>query len=97
MSPEEAATRAAAAAAEQRRYEQLKLEFQAWAIGLGLVGTVACYTLYGQDVAISYSLGASGGLTYLRLLSRTVDAGESRGWGRGNLQQVTLGGISLVV
>jgi hypothetical protein len=80
MSPEEAARRAAVAAAEKARYEQLKVEFQAWCIGLGLLGTVACYFLYSKDVAISYALGASSGLTYLRLLSRTVDSGEGQ-WG----------------
>lgn len=78
MTPEEAAQRAAAAARAQQRYEQLKLEFQAWAIGLGLLGTVTCFYLYTKDVAVSYALGASAGLTYLRLLSRTVDAGAPR-------------------
>lgn len=74
MSPEEAAQRAAVAAAEKARYEKLKVEFQAWCIGLGLLGTVSCYFLYTRDVAISYALGAVSGLTYLRLLSRTVDS-----------------------
>jgi uncharacterized membrane protein YhhN len=75
MSPEEAAQRAAVAAAEKARYEQLKVEFQAWCIGLGLLGSVTCDFLYSRDVAISYGLGAFSGLTYLRLLSRTVDSG----------------------
>jgi hypothetical protein len=79
MSPEEAAQRAAVAAAEKARYEQLKVEFQAWCIGLGLLGSVTCYFLYSRDVAISYALGAFSGLTYLRLLSRTVDSGGSSG------------------
>ncbi|KAF6259330.1 hypothetical protein COO60DRAFT_1014853 [Scenedesmus sp. NREL 46B-D3] len=83
MSPEEAAQRAAAAAAEKARYEQLKVEFQAWCIGLGLLGTVTCYFLYSRDVAISYALGASSGLTYLRLLSRTVDSVGADGGGGG--------------
>lgn len=75
MSPEEAAQRAAAAAAEKQRYEQLKTEFQGWTLLLGVLGTATCYFCYTKDVAISYALGASSGLTYLRLLSRTVDAG----------------------
>ncbi|KAF8065922.1 CGL160 [Scenedesmus sp. PABB004] len=74
MAPEEAAARAAAAAVAAARYEQLKLEFQAWAIGLGALGTALCYVSYSRDTAISYALGASAGLTYLRLLSRTIDS-----------------------
>lgn len=77
LSPEEAAARAAAVAAERARYERLKVEFQGWTLGLGLLGTLTCYFVYDNDVAISYVLGASSGLTYLRLLSRSVDAG---GW-----------------
>eukprot|EP00879_Flechtneria_rotunda_P012121 GHRR01012658.1.p1 GENE.GHRR01012658.1~~GHRR01012658.1.p1 ORF type:complete len:362 (+),score=154.95 GHRR01012658.1:620-1705(+) len=79
MTPEEAVQRAAAAALEKQRYERLKVDFQAWTIALGLLGTVTCLYLYSQDVAISYALGASGGLTYLRLLSRTVDAVGDQG------------------
>jgi hypothetical protein len=75
-SPEEAAARAAEAAAEKVRYEQLKVEFQGWTLGIGLVGGIGCYYLYGTDVAISFALGASSGLQYLRLLSRSVDAGS---------------------
>jgi hypothetical protein len=41
----------------------------------GLLGCGTCWALYGQDVTISYALGASAGLTYLRLLGRSVDAG----------------------
>jgi hypothetical protein len=33
--PEEAAAKAAAVAAERARYEQLKVEFQGWTLGLG--------------------------------------------------------------
>lgn len=75
-SPEEAAAKAAEAAAEKARYEALKVEFQGWTLGFGLVGGLAAYYLYGSDVAISYALGASSGLQYLRLLTRSVDAGE---------------------
>lgn len=71
ISPEETARRAI----EQQKYEQLKVEFQGWTLGVGLVGTVAAYTAYSQDTAISYALGASAGLTYLRLLSRSIDSG----------------------
>lgn len=76
QSPEEKAAKAAAAAAEKIRYEQLKVEFQGWTLGFGLVGGLAAYSLYGQDVAISYALGSAAGFMYLRLLSRSVDAGE---------------------
>lgn len=79
ISPEEAAARAAAAALEKQRYDKLKTEFQAFTVLLGAVGTVTCYYCYTKDVAISYALGASSGLTYLRLLTRTVDSGESGG------------------
>lgn len=75
-SAEEAAIKAAVAAAEKARYEQLKVEFQGWTLGFGLLGGIAAYYLYGSDVAASYALGSSAGLTYLRLLSRSVDAGE---------------------
>lgn len=85
--PEEAAAKAAEAAAERARYEQLKVEFQGWTLGFGLVGGLAAYYLYGSDVAISYALGSSAGLQYLRLLTRSVDAGEWRvgrlWWWRG--------------
>lgn len=77
MSPEEAAARAATAALEKQRYEKLKTEFQGWTLALGLLGTATCYYCYTKDIAISYALGASSGLTYLRLLSRTVDAGAA--------------------
>lgn len=75
-SPEEAAAKAAEAAAERARYEALKVEFQGWTLGFGLMGGLAAYYLYGSDVAISYALGASSGLQYLRLLTRSVDAGD---------------------
>lgn len=58
------------------RYEQLKVEFQGWTLGIGLVGGIGCCYLYGTDVAISFALGASSGLQYLRLLSRSVDSGK---------------------
>jgi hypothetical protein len=76
LSPEEKAARAATAAAETARYEQLKVEFQGWTLGLGLLGGLSCYYLYGSDVAISYALGSVAALIYLRLLTRSVDAGE---------------------
>lgn len=77
-SPEEAAAKAAEAAAEKARYELLKVEFQGWTLAFGLLGGVTAYYVYGTDAAISFALGSSAGLTYLRLLSRSVDAG---GWG----------------
>ncbi len=62
---------------ERVRYEQLKVEFQLWTVGLGLLGGITTYTAYSKDVAVSYALGAVAGLLYLRLLSRSVDAGGS--------------------
>jgi hypothetical protein len=55
-----------------------QVEFQGWTLGLGLLGCAACAALYTKDVTISYALGASAGLTYLRLLGRSVDAGAGR-------------------
>jgi ATP synthase protein I len=74
LSPEERAARDAAAAEATARYEKLKIEFQAWTLGMGLLGSVAAYFSYGPQTAASYAIGASSGLTYLRLLSRSVDS-----------------------
>ncbi|GAB4813108.1 hypothetical protein N2152v2_000154 [Parachlorella kessleri] len=65
---------AAVVEAEERRYEELKAELQAWAAGL----TAAClgitFVFYGRDVAASYGVGALGGLMYLHLLNQTMDS-----------------------
>eukprot|EP00887_Chlorella_sp_A99_P006999 scaffold2.g6999.t1 len=68
-------------AAERDRYEQLKAELQAWAAGLVAACLAATYAFYGRDVAASYGVGALGGLVYLRLLNRSVDAVGGGGGG----------------
>eukprot|EP01026_Neomeris_dumetosa_P004899 TRINITY_DN11336_c0_g1_i2.p1 TRINITY_DN11336_c0_g1~~TRINITY_DN11336_c0_g1_i2.p1 ORF type:complete len:372 (-),score=42.29 TRINITY_DN11336_c0_g1_i2:57-1172(-) len=60
--------------AEKQRYEQLKLEFQLWAVALTAISGFATYAFYPREVALSYLLGALGGFVYLRLLSKSVDS-----------------------
>ena len=60
-------------AAEAARYEELKQELQAWALGLTAACLSATFAFYGRDTAASYGVGALGGLLYLRLLNRSMD------------------------
>ena len=48
LAPEEAARRAAEAEEGRKRYEQLKVEFQLWTLGGGLLGAATTYLLYSQ-------------------------------------------------
>ncbi|GAX83105.1 hypothetical protein CEUSTIGMA_g10531.t1 [Chlamydomonas eustigma] len=59
---------------ERKRYEAKKVDFQVWTLALTALGGVATYTSYSPDVSASYLTGALGGLFYLRLLGRSVDA-----------------------
>lgn len=78
---------AARLAAETERYEQLKKELQFWATTLTAGCLAATYIFYGRDVAASYGVGAVGGLVYLRLLNRSVDAVAGGGIGGALGQQ----------
>eukprot|EP01023_Acetabularia_acetabulum_P017585 TRINITY_DN18804_c0_g2_i1.p1 TRINITY_DN18804_c0_g2~~TRINITY_DN18804_c0_g2_i1.p1 ORF type:complete len:369 (-),score=60.31 TRINITY_DN18804_c0_g2_i1:235-1341(-) len=71
--PEEDQMRKAAILQEQMMYEQLKQEFQFWTLTLTAVSFAATYTFYTKEIAVSYLLGAIGGLVYLRLLNKSVD------------------------
>lgn len=66
---------------ERKRYEELKRELQQWAVALTALCLAATYVFYGREVAASYGVGALGGLFYLRLLSRSVDAVGAGGLG----------------
>ena len=68
------AAQAAVLAAERARYEQLKADLQLWAAGLTAACLAATCAFYGREVAASYGVGALGGLVYLRLLNRSMDA-----------------------
>jgi ATP synthase protein I len=82
LDPVEAAEVARQAAIDRQRYDELKLEFQLWTLGAAALGGVTAYAVYGEDLAVSYVLGSVAGLTYLRLLSKSVDAlGSSEGGG----------------
>lgn len=66
---------------ERERYEVLKKELQLWSLALTTACLGATYAFYGREVAASYGVGALGGLFYLRLLSRSVDAVGAGGLG----------------
>jgi ATP synthase protein I len=66
---------------ERERYEELKRELQQWAVALTAACLAATYVFYGREVAASYGVGALGGLFYLRLLSKSVDAVGAGGLG----------------
>eukprot|EP00890_Picochlorum_soloecismus_P000866 jgi/Picsp_1/1780/NSC_05251-R1_atp synthase protein i len=69
--------------AEEKRYEQLKLELQTWSLGLTALCLGSTFVFYGRDVAASYAIGALGGLLYLRSLSRSMDSFGVGGVGGG--------------
>jgi ATP synthase protein I len=69
-SPEEVAR----VAAEVARYESVKADFTTWTLALIGVGAATTAVAYSRDVCASYLVGAAGGLLYLRLLGRSVDA-----------------------
>lgn len=57
---------------------------QVWTLAAAALGGTIAATVYSRDTAISYGLGAVGGLLYLRLLGRSVDQRE---WGAGGLRE----------
>lgn len=67
--------------AERKQYDQMKLDFQVWTVVLAVVAFSMTAVLYTGEVAVSYAIGAAGGLLYLRLLSRTVDSFGTGGLG----------------
>jgi ATP synthase protein I len=72
---------AARAAAEAAAYDAMKGELQAATLALGAAVAAAVFAFYGRDESISYSLGAVGGLLYLRGLNRQVDGVAGGGVG----------------
>lgn len=92
------AAREAARAADLAAYEQLKSDLTGLTAGLAVVTGAALGALYGEEVAVSYGVGAAGGLLYLRLLSRSVDstkAGSAQS--AGEVLEGTVGGQRLLV
>jgi len=59
----------------RQEYERLKLELVGLTVALGVAGTVGCYLFFSQEASISFGVGSLGGLAYLVLLARRVDAG----------------------
>jgi len=84
-SEEAQAEREAEQEEDRIRYEKLKTELQSWTLGLTVAVGGACAAFYSRDVTASYLVGALGGVFYLRLLNRTVDAvgGDSLGGAAG--------------
>lgn len=56
------------------------------------------YPLYGQPITISYLFGAFGGVVYLRLLAKSVDATAPGGSASiGGVIEGTVGGQRLLI
>eukprot|EP00798_Chlamydomonas_sp_ICE-L_P026791 gene26791-4381_t len=71
--PEEVAEKLEEAERDKIKYEAMKVDFLTWTLALAAVGSVTTYSMYGQDISISYLIGAMGGFLYLRLLQKSVD------------------------
>lgn len=60
--------------AEREAFEAKKLDFLTWTLALTALGSITTFQLYDQNVAASYTVGALGGIIYLRLLGKSVDS-----------------------
>lgn len=88
----------AARAADLARYTALKTELATISTGSATVLTLLLCWLYGFETGTSYALGAAGGLLYLRLLTRSVDATSPSGdVSASDVVEGSLGGQRLLI
>ncbi|CAD7704835.1 unnamed protein product [Ostreobium quekettii] len=71
--------------ASYEEYESEKTAVVLWTLALTAFGFGSTYYFYTTDIAASYLTGAIGGLLYLRLLGRGVDAIGKEGDGPGGI------------
>lgn len=91
--PETEAQRAASLAT----YASLKQELATITAASAAFLALLTSWLYGAETGASYALGAAGGLLYLRLLSRSVDAASPGGTSARDVVETTLGGQRLLI